>query len=50
MNIFALPSLSGCTVVGAEKVKKENPQTANKRHLRVVERVTRTGFEPMMPP
>ena len=50
MNIFAQQNLSGCTVVGAKKPKKENPQTAYQRRLRIVERVTRTGFEPMMPP
>ena len=50
MNIFAQQDLSGCTVVGAKKPKKENSQTAYQRYLRAIEQVTRTGFEPMMPP
>lgn len=45
MNIFAQQNLSGCTVVGAKKPKKENSQTAYQRYLRAIEQVTRTGFE-----
>ncbi len=45
MNIFAQQDLSGCTVVGAKKPKKENSQAAYQRYLRAIEQVTRTGFE-----
>lgn len=32
-------------MVGGHFGQKENPQTAYQRRLRIVERVTRTGFE-----